>query len=53
MSIIYKFLVILFYCIGDIACRINHELTFDIYQKAMKQSLKYDEKIGYWWWKLP
>lgn len=42
-----------FYYVGDIACRFNSEKAFEIYQKAMKLSLQYDEKIGFWWWKEP
>ena len=42
-----------FYYVGDIVCRFNFELAFELYQKAMKLSLHYDEKIGFWWWKEP
>jgi hypothetical protein len=48
-----KFLVLFFYYVGDIACRFNFEKAFEIYQKSMKLSLQYDEKIGFWWWKEP
>ena len=49
----YKFIVIFFYHLGDIACRINAEWAFDLYQKSMKLSVHYDEKINFWWWKEP
>jgi hypothetical protein len=49
----YKFLVLLFYYTGDIACRFNFEIAFEIYQKCMKMSIEYDELIGFWWWKEP
>ena len=49
----YKFLVLFFYYVGDIACRFNFEIAFEIYQKSMKLSVQWDEKIGYWWWKEP
>ena len=42
-----------FYYVGDIACRFNSEKAFELYQKAMKLSVEYDEKIGFWWWKEP
>jgi hypothetical protein len=49
----YKLLVMFFYYVGDIACRFDSEKAFEIYQKAMKLSVEYDEKIGFWWWKEP
>jgi hypothetical protein len=49
----YKFLVLFFYYVGDIACKFNFEKAFEIYQKSMKLSVQWDEKIGYWWWKEP
>jgi len=39
--------------VGDIVCKFNFEIAFEIYQKAMKISVQWDEKIGYWWWKEP
>ena len=26
---------------------------FDLYQKSIKLSVHYDEKINFWWWKEP
>jgi hypothetical protein len=52
-TLYYKCLVIIFYYIGDIACRINSEFTFNLYQKSMNLSVKYDEKIGWWYWQEP
>ena len=49
----YKFLVMLFYYIGNFACKFNSECMFDLYQKSMKLSVHYDEKINFWWWKEP
>jgi hypothetical protein len=49
----YKALVMFFYYMGDIACKFNFEIAFEIYQKSMKLSIQYDEKIGHWWWKEP
>jgi hypothetical protein len=49
----YKALVMFFYYVGDIACNFNFEIAFEIYQKSMKLSIQYDEKIGHWWWKEP
>lgn len=40
-----------YYCIGDIVCRINAEWAGDLYQHCMKKSLQYDEKIGFKIWK--
>ena len=51
--LLYKFLVLFFYYIGDIACRINLQVAVDLYQKSMKMSVNYDEKIGWWLWKTP
>ena len=49
----YKFMVLFFYYMGDIACKFNFKIAFEIYQKSMKLSVQCDEKIGYWWWKQP
>jgi hypothetical protein len=46
-----KFLSIVFYIVGDIACRIPTEFTANIYQKAMCTSFDLDEKIGFQIWK--
>lgn len=46
-------MVVFFYYIGDIACRFNFELAFELYQKCMTLSLRFDDKIGNWWWKEP
>ncbi len=42
-----------FYHIGDIVCRFDSELMCSLYQKSMNLSLKYDEKINWWFWKEP
>jgi len=51
--IVYKMAVVIFYCMGDIASKFNSEFAYEIYQKSMKASVKYDEKIGWWFWKEP
>ena len=50
-NILYKFLVLFFYYIGEVACRIDAEWAGDLYLKTMKLSLKWDEKLDFWWWK--
>jgi len=52
-NIYYKFLVWFFYTVGDIACRFDSECSANLYQKAMALSFKYDEQIGFWFWKEP
>jgi hypothetical protein len=50
---LYKVLVLGFYCMGDIVCRINTEWAGNLYQKMMSLSLYWDEKLNFWWWKEP
>ncbi len=50
-TIVYKIAVMFFYCLGDVASKFDSELAFDVYQKSMKVSLKYDEKLDWWFWK--
>lgn len=52
-TLYYKFLVLLFYYIGDIACNFDSEIAFEIYQKAMRLSVDFDQEIGFWWWREP
>lgn len=52
-TLYYKFLVMFFYYVGDIACRFNFEWCYNLYQKAMNLSVHYDEQINFWWWKEP
>jgi len=49
----YKFLILLFYYIGDLMCKFNFEWTANLYQKSMNLSYVYDEKINFWFWKEP
>jgi hypothetical protein len=62
----YKFLALFFYYLGDLLWKIIcwtdwNEITRKVicgacwsgYQKSMSLSLKYDEKVGYFIWKLP
>jgi len=52
-TLYYKFLVLFFYHIGDVACRLPWEWAANLYQKAMNLSLDCDDKIDYWFWKEP
>lgn len=52
-TLFFKFLTMLFYYIGDLACKFEWDFTFEIYQKTMNLSYKCDEKIGFWWWTTP
>jgi hypothetical protein len=53
-TIIYKFLILLLYFIGDFFSKIPFEFAYVIYQKCMYFSVKLDDKIGpFWWWKKP
>ncbi len=47
----YKFLVRLFYLMGDISCRFG--FLYPLYQFFMKLSCEYDEKINWSLWKKP
>jgi hypothetical protein len=49
----FKFLVMFFYYVGDIACKFEWDFMFELYQKSMKLSYMCDEKIGFWWWTTP
>jgi len=62
----YKFLALFFYYLGDLLWKIIcwtdwSEITrklicptcWSLYQKCMSLSLNYDEKVGYFIWKLP
>ena len=62
----YTFLTLFFYYAGDLFWTIirwtdSFEITrkliagpcWSLYQKAMTLSLEYDEKVGYFLWKLP
>lgn len=62
----YKFLALFFYYLGDVFWKIIcwtdwSEITRKLicptcwsgYQKCMALSLDYDEKVGYFIWKLP
>lgn len=53
IQLYYKFLVLFFYHVGDIACRFQFQWTFDLYQKSMNLSCKYDEKNNFQFWKKP
>lgn len=53
MQTIYKIAVLGFYYLGDFACRFNNNFAYDVYQKSMKLSIQFDEKIGWWYWKEP
>jgi hypothetical protein len=52
-TLYYKFLTLLFYYIGDVACKFSFEIAFEIYQKSMNLSIHFDEKLGFWLWKKP
>lgn len=46
-------MVVFYYFIGDLCCRIDHEWFANLYQKTMSRSVNYDEKINFWFWKEP
>ena len=52
-NIYYKALVWLSYKAGDLLCNLDYEWSWDLYQKCMNLSYKYDEQINFWLWKEP
>lgn len=50
---LYKILAHTFYFIGNLLWRIPAETTYNLYQKSMKISINFDEKIGFEIWKQP
>jgi hypothetical protein len=50
-TLIYKSIVLLFYYLGDIFSKIDSEFAATLYQKCMNVSVKYDEKIDFYFWK--
>jgi hypothetical protein len=50
---LYKIIVWAFYHIGDIACNLPWEWSFNLYQKSMLISVTYDKKIGFQFWQKP
>ena len=48
-----KSVVVASYHIGDLLSRIDNEVCGELYQKCMRISFDYDEKINFWFWKYP
>ena len=41
------------YHIGDMLCFLSSDWSAELYQRAMKWSYRFDEKIGFALWKKP
>ena len=53
MSKIYHIiLAYLFYCAGDVICRLPWEWNYRLYQFLMKQSVEHDDLSGNRLWKI-
>jgi hypothetical protein len=50
---LYKTLAYIFYFVGDLLWRIPTGFTYNLYQKSMQLSIKFDEKINFQIWKQP
>ena len=50
-ALIYKSIVLGFYYLGDIFSKIDNQFAATLYQKCMAISVKYDEKIDFYFWK--
>jgi hypothetical protein len=51
--IYYRCLAWLTYKAGDLLCNLDYEWSWDLYQKCMHHSYKYDEKTDFRIWKEP